>query len=254
MEIVIRALVLFLFLWGITRLVGRSSVGELSTFQLVLFVAMGDLVQQGITQDDVSMTSAVLTIGVFAVLTLALSMINARFPRMRGITHGVPVVIVHDGEPDLQNLKRERLSLDDLMAAARQQGIRRFADIDLAVLETNGRISFFARTSAQVLRPVSASRSRSTMPTPGPTVLWNSSECGADGCGRVGASFLAACTLVPTSTRVSCPRCVLNAGNWSDSSSFAWWRRRSCNFFTNVVNSALDASAPSSCFITCTIS
>ncbi|UGQ59008.1 DUF421 domain-containing protein [Rhodococcus pyridinivorans] len=149
MEIVIRALVLFLFLWGITRLVGRSSVGELSTFQLVLFVAMGDLVQQGITQDDVSMTSAVLTIGVFAVLTLALSMINARFPRMRGITHGVPVVIVQDGEPDLQNLKRERLSLDDLMAAARQQGIRRFADIDLAVLKTNGRISFFARTSAQ---------------------------------------------------------------------------------------------------------
>lgn len=149
MEIVIRALVLFLFLWGITRLVGRSSVGELSTFQLVLFVAMGDLVQQGITQDDVSMTSAVLTIGVFAVLTLALSMLNARFPRMRGITHGVPVVIVQDGEPDLQNLKRERLSLDDLMAAARQQGIRRFADIDLAVLETNGRISFFARTSAQ---------------------------------------------------------------------------------------------------------
>ncbi|MEV8193947.1 YetF domain-containing protein [Rhodococcus pyridinivorans] len=134
---------------GVTRLVGRSSVGELSTFQLVLFVAMGDLVQQGITQDDVSMTSAVLTIGVFAVLTLALSMINARFPRMRGITHGVPVVIVQDGEPDLQNLKRERLSLDDLMAAARQQGIRRFADIDLAVLETNGRISFFARTSAQ---------------------------------------------------------------------------------------------------------
>ncbi|WP_277370276.1 DUF421 domain-containing protein [Rhodococcus rhodochrous] len=149
MEIVIRALVLFLFLWGITRLVGRSSVGELSTFQLVLFVAMGDLVQQGITQDDVSMTSAVLTIGAFAVLTLALSMINARYPRLRGITHGVPVVIVQDGEPDMQNLKRERLSLDDLLAAARQEGIRRFSDIDLAVLETNGRISFFARTSAQ---------------------------------------------------------------------------------------------------------
>nr|WP_282956101.1 YetF domain-containing protein [Rhodococcus pyridinivorans] len=51
--------------------------------------------------------------------------------------------------PDLQNLKRGRLSLDDLMAAARQQGIRRFADIDLAVLETKGRISFFSRTSAQ---------------------------------------------------------------------------------------------------------
>ncbi|WP_443209156.1 YetF domain-containing protein, partial [Rhodococcus rhodochrous] len=68
---------------------------------------------------------------------------------MRGITHLVPVVSVRDGEPDLQNPKRERLSLDDLMAAARQEGIRRFADIDLAVLETNGKISFFVRTRAR---------------------------------------------------------------------------------------------------------
>lgn len=148
MEIVIRAAVLFFFLWGITRLVGRSSVGELSTFQLVLFIAMGDLVQQGITQEDTSMTSAVLTIGVFALLTLVLAFVNARFPKLRGLTHGVPVVIVTDGRPDMQNLKRERLSLDDLLASARQEGIRGFSEIELAVLETNGRISFFTRAPA----------------------------------------------------------------------------------------------------------
>lgn len=149
MEIVFRALVLFFFLWGITRIVGRSTVGELSTFQLVLFVAMGDLVQQGITQDDVSGTSAVLTIGTFALLTLGLTVINSRFPRLRGITHGVPVVIVEQGEPDMKNLRRERLSLDDLFAAARQNGIRRFSEIELAILETNGRISFFTRVAAE---------------------------------------------------------------------------------------------------------
>ncbi|UYP18500.1 DUF421 domain-containing protein [Rhodococcus sp. Z13] len=149
MEIVFRALVLFFFLWGITRIVGRSTVGELSTFQLVLFVAMGDLVQQGITQDDVSATTSVLTIGTFALLTLGLTVINSRFPRLRGITHGVPVVIVEQGEPDMKNLRRERLSLDDLLAAARQNGIRRFSEIELAILETNGRISFFTRVAAK---------------------------------------------------------------------------------------------------------
>ena len=88
MEIVIRAAVLFLFLWVITRVVGRSTVGEPSTFQLALYVVMGDLVQQGVTQQDYSVTSAVLAVGVFALLTLVLAWANARFPRVRGVTHG----------------------------------------------------------------------------------------------------------------------------------------------------------------------
>lgn len=146
MEIVIRALVLFLFLWVVTRIVGRSTVGELSTFQLVLYVAMGDLIQQGVTQQDYSVTAAVLAVGVFALLTLALASANARFPKLRGITHGVPVIVVRDGIPDLHRLRTERMSLDDLMSSARQSGIRRFDEIELAVLETNGRVSFFTRT------------------------------------------------------------------------------------------------------------
>ena len=145
MEIVIRAAVLFLFLWVITRVVGRSTVGELSTFQLVLYIVMGDLVQQGVTQQDYSVTSAVLAVGVFALLTLALAWANARFPRVRGVTHGVPVIIVRDGIPDSDRLRSERMSLDDLMADARQKGIRRFDEIELAVLETNGRVSFFTQ-------------------------------------------------------------------------------------------------------------
>ena len=108
-------------------------------------VVMGDLVQQGVTQQDYSVTSAVLAVGVFALLTLALAWANARFPRVRGVTHGVPVIIVRDGIPDLQRLRTERMSLDDLMADARQKGIRRFDEIELAVLETNGRVSFFTR-------------------------------------------------------------------------------------------------------------
>jgi len=144
MEIVYRAVFIFIFLWVITRVVGRATVGELSTFQLILFITMGDMVQQSVTQQDYSVTSGVVAVSVFALLTIALSWINFRWPRARSITHGVAVVVVSDGEPVMDVLKSERLSLDDLMAAARQQGYERFDQIRLAVLEANGQIAFFS--------------------------------------------------------------------------------------------------------------
>jgi uncharacterized membrane protein YcaP (DUF421 family) len=143
MEIVYRALFIFGFLWFITRVTGRATLGELSTFQLLLYVTMGDLVQQAVTQQDYSVTSAVLAVGVFAILTVAISWVNSRYRVIRPVTHGVPVVIVENGNPIMDCLKSERVSIDDLMAAARNEGIERFSDIRLAVIETNGRISFF---------------------------------------------------------------------------------------------------------------
>lgn len=145
MEIVVRAAVIYLFLWMITRLVGRSTVGELSTFQLILFITMGDMVQQAVTQQDYSVTAGILAISVFTVLTMGLSWANARWPGIRKITHGVPVVILQNGATDPAVLRREQLSIDDLKAAARQQGFETLTGIRLAVLEANGQISFFAR-------------------------------------------------------------------------------------------------------------
>lgn len=143
MEIVFRALFVFAFLWFITRVAGRATLGELSTFELMLYVTMGDLVQQAVTQQDNSVTSAVLAVGTFCLLTVGLSWLNSRFRRLRPLTHGTAIVVVDHGEPVMEHLRAERVSIDDLMAAARNEGIEQFRDIRVAVLETNGRISFF---------------------------------------------------------------------------------------------------------------
>ena len=145
MEIVVRAVVMFFFLWLVTRVVGRSTLGELSTFELILFVTMGDLVQQGVTQQDYSVTGSLLAVSVFTLLTVLLSWLNWRWPRLRKVVHGVPVLVVHDGEPAVETMRSERLSFDDLYAAAREQGIERIADVRIAVLEADGKISFFER-------------------------------------------------------------------------------------------------------------
>ena len=149
MEIVIRATILFFFLWGVTRAVGRSTLGELSTFELLLYVTMGDLVQQAVTQQDYSVTGGILAVSVFALLTVALNLTQWRFPHTRRLINGLPLVIVRDGEILPDATRSQRFSTADLLATARQQGIRSIADVELAVLEADGRVSFFTRSPSE---------------------------------------------------------------------------------------------------------
>jgi uncharacterized membrane protein YcaP (DUF421 family) len=144
MEIVFRALFVYAFLWGVTRAVGRSTLGELSTFQLLLYITMGDLIQQGVTQQDYSVTGAVLGVSTFAVLTVGIALVNRTWHAARPITHGVPIVLARDGLLDMEALRGEQLAVHDFFAAAREQGIKRLRDVELAVLEADGKISFFA--------------------------------------------------------------------------------------------------------------
>ncbi len=147
MEIALRAVVIFFFLWAVTRAVGRTTLGELSTFELLLYVTMGDLVQQSITQQDFSVTGGVIAVSVFALLTVGLSWVQWRFPRTRPLVNGTPVVVVRDGELLPRPARQQRLSDTDLLAAARQQGIRNLSEVDLAILEADGKLSFFTRES-----------------------------------------------------------------------------------------------------------
>jgi uncharacterized membrane protein YcaP (DUF421 family) len=110
---------------------------------------MGDLVQQAITQQDYSVTSGVLAVSTFALLTLVFGWISWRFPRSRQLINGVPVIIVKNGTPQLDAMAQERMTLDDLYAQARQQGIRKLSEIDLAVMETDGKVSFFTRDGGE---------------------------------------------------------------------------------------------------------
>ncbi len=148
MEIVIRAAVMFTFLWAVTRAVGRSTLGELSTFELLLYVTMGDLIQQSVTQQDYSITSGVLTISVFALLTVALSWLQWKYPRTRSVIRGKPVVVVRDGHLLPVPSRQQRFTESDLLATARQQGIRDLAEVELAILEADGKVSFFTATHA----------------------------------------------------------------------------------------------------------
>jgi uncharacterized membrane protein YcaP (DUF421 family) len=147
MEIILRATVIFLFLLLLTRGMKRRTLAELAPFELLLLVTLGDIVQQGITQEDYSLTGAMLAIATFAFWITVLSYVTWRSRRLAGIIQGVPLVIIQDGAVIEPTLRAERLPVDEVREAARQRGIRDFAEVKLAVLEPTGRISFIRHRS-----------------------------------------------------------------------------------------------------------
>jgi len=145
MELVIRATVIFWFLWLVVRGTGKRSLAELTPLDLILVVVIGDIVQQGVTQEDMSLTGAMVAVSVFVVWTLAADFVARRSERSSRLLSGEPVIIVRRGEPLHERLDRERLNMSDLKEAARMQGIGDLAEIEFAVLETDGKFSFVTK-------------------------------------------------------------------------------------------------------------
>ena len=145
MDLVLRAIFLYFFIFLITRVIGRRELSTLAPFDLILLIVAGDAIQQGLTQDDYSVTGAILVVGTFALLQLGISYASFRFTRLRPLLEGEPIVIVQNGKVLDRNLKRERVTAEEVAEEARQQQIASLEDVQWAVLETSGKISFIPR-------------------------------------------------------------------------------------------------------------
>jgi len=145
MDIVIRAAIAFLFILLLTRIVGRRELNSLEPFDLILLVTIGDLVQQGVTQNDFSVTGLILAAGTIGLLTVVFSYLPWRFKGLRPMLEGVPVILIQDGDVVEKNLKRNRLTHEEIAAQARSQQIASLDAVRWAVLETSGKISFITK-------------------------------------------------------------------------------------------------------------
>jgi uncharacterized membrane protein YcaP (DUF421 family) len=152
-EIVVRTSVIFFFVWLCLRSLGKRELAEMTAFELVLVMVIGDLVQEGVMQDDLSTTGAMIGVGTIVLWILATSYVSFRFKGSRGLLEGIPAVVVEDGKPNMDVLRIERISIDELLSAARTQGIPSLSDVRLAVLEPEGQFTFIKRDAEQTSDP-----------------------------------------------------------------------------------------------------
>src|ERR1044072_6632205 len=141
MDIVFRAAFGFLFVFFLTRVTGRRELSSMEPFDLILLVMIGDLVQQGITQNDFSVTGMILVGATVGLMTVLLAYTDFRVPFLRPVIAGEPIIVVQDGEPSDRTRSRNRMQREDVDAEARQQGMDSLDRIRWAILESNGRIS-----------------------------------------------------------------------------------------------------------------
>jgi uncharacterized membrane protein YcaP (DUF421 family) len=148
MDIAIRTFVIFWFLLLLMRVTGRRELSSLEPFDLILLIVLGDVVQQGLTQDDYSVTGALIVVSVFGVLQVFVSYLHFRFRGLRRVLEGYPVVLVEDGRVIERNLKRERLTIEELTEKARGEQLESIDNVKWAVLETSGAISFIPKSGS----------------------------------------------------------------------------------------------------------
>lgn len=148
MDIVLRAVIIYLLVFAFTRALGRRELSTLQPFDLILLVVIGDLIQSGVTQSDMSVTGVLIVISTIGILQVIISYLGFRVRRMRPFLQGEPIVLVERGQLIERNMRRERLTLDDLAEKARLSEIESIDQIKWAVLETNGDISFIRQSSS----------------------------------------------------------------------------------------------------------
>jgi uncharacterized membrane protein YcaP (DUF421 family) len=142
MDLVLRTVFVFVLILVVTRAVGRRELSSMEPFDLILLVVIGDLVQQGVTQSDYSITGTTTVIVTMALLVVGTAYLSFRFKRLRPLLEGDPLLLISEGRLLERNLRRQRMTVEELRAEARQQSIGSLDEIRYAVLETNGKLSF----------------------------------------------------------------------------------------------------------------
>lgn len=149
MDAVLRGGAVYLFLIIIFRVVGRRTLAELTTFDLVLLLIISEATQNAMIGDDFSITNAVLVIATLVGLDIALGIVKRRFPNIEKVMDGAPLVLVENGNPLRWRMKKAHITMGDLAQALRVEGLEHLEQVRFAVLETDGQITIIPADAKQ---------------------------------------------------------------------------------------------------------
>jgi len=146
MDSVLRGAAVYFILLIVLRLSGRRTTAQMTPFDLVLLLIVAETTQQALLGDDFSITNAAVLIVTLFTIDIVLAHVKQWLPKVGLLIDGTPTVLVCDGKPDERALARSRISLEDVLAAAReQQGLERLDQIKFAILEAGSGISVIPR-------------------------------------------------------------------------------------------------------------
>lgn len=139
--LIVRAVVVYLFLGVALRLAGRRELAQMTSFDLVLLLILANAVQNSINAGDNSLGGGVISAVTLLVLNFAVAEAAYRWRWFERLVQGKPLVLVHEGKLNLRNLRRERITVEELRSALRKQGVEGVSKCKRAVLESDGTLT-----------------------------------------------------------------------------------------------------------------
>lgn len=152
-SLILRCIIVYFVIIFALRVMGKREVGELSVFDVVIYLVMSELLAISITDVKVSIFRSLVPIAVLAALQIAISWILLKNKRIRDLFDGKAVIIIENGMIDQQVMRKERYSIDDLMAQLHDKDLSSPSEVAFAILENNGTLSILPKHACQVLYP-----------------------------------------------------------------------------------------------------
>ncbi|WP_286787176.1 MULTISPECIES: DUF421 domain-containing protein [Leclercia] len=149
MEMILRAVAIYLILLVVFKIAGRRALLQMTSFDLILLLIISEATQQALLGNDFSVTGAMLTIVTLVVIDMLFGVLKKYIHGAESMLDGSPVILVSHGELQNDKLKKVDVSCDDILVSARQNhGITELKEIKYAILERNGHISIIPEESA----------------------------------------------------------------------------------------------------------
>lgn len=149
LELVTRAASIYLVLFLLFKVWGKKHLGEMAAFDFVILLIMSEAVQNSLVDDDKSIPGGLIVVATFMILTSIMNIISFKFRKAERFLEGTPKVIVRNGKIMDEVLKKERISLPELLESIREQGVLHLHDVGLAILEANGKVSVIKKEDAK---------------------------------------------------------------------------------------------------------
>lgn len=141
METVLRIAFIYFFLMLALRVMGKRELNKMSAFELVMLLLIPELFSQGALREDFSMTNATIATATLLTLVFLTSVVSHISSRAHNVINGTPTVLVRSGRYVEDNMNRERIAPDELLAEMHKAGYEKLDQIKWAILEDDGKIS-----------------------------------------------------------------------------------------------------------------
>lgn len=144
MIVVFKTLFIYVLVAIIFRVMGKREVGQLGTFDLVMFILIAELVALALEHKDGFLINLVPVI-ILVLLQIIIAKVSLKSVKFRNFVDGKPVIIIKKGIVNFKNMVEQRYTLDDLLLQLREKDVRSLDEVDYAILETNGKLSVFKK-------------------------------------------------------------------------------------------------------------